>query len=264
MNVETFMTPRPQTVEASASLRTALSTMDEHRLRHLPVTRDGSLVGLVSDRDLLADAASGSGDGSTLDSATVAERMHSPPVTVGPRAQIVSVAVQLQLDGIGSVLVVDGGELLGIVTETDLLKLLVHASSDDSTAWEVDAPVADHMSRDVVTLDTGDTLAHARAMRDIKGVRHFPVLRDGAVAGMVSDRDLRLAEGMCDSSQRTVREAMASDVVSLSPASNLSEAARLMVEHKISAMPIVDDGRLVGILTSTDLVDHGMNTLRSS
>jgi CBS domain-containing protein len=126
------------------------------------------------------------------------------------------------------------------------------------------------MSREVVTIEESDSCHEAmRRMRQIPA-RHLPVLgRDGALQGIVTDRDLRhhlFAPGvfrhMGDTSIRTllkavpVKEVMSSPVVCVGPGWETQEAARLMRRHKIGSVPVVDSGRVLGILTETDLLRH--------
>jgi CBS domain-containing protein len=99
-------------------------------------------------------------------------------------------------------------------------------------------------------------------------VHHLPVLGDqGDLAGVVTDRDLRadlfLALGRATEAspvdveetlrQRPVHAVMSTPAVTVSPDEPLADAVRLMAERKIGSVPVVDQGRLIGILTDTDI-----------
>lgn len=126
--------------------------------------------------------------------------------------------------------------------------------------------VSDVMSRDVQTLGRNDRLSIADDLMRQKRIRHLPVLdADGEVAGIVSQRDLfrgalvkALGYGRSQEDKiletLVVKEVMATDVVTISPAAPLKEAAATMLEKKIGSLPVVDGGRLVGILTEADFV----------
>lgn len=265
MEVASFMTRAPITIDASAPLREALETMDEHRLRHLPVMSGGRVVGVVSDRDLLeATGGVAPADSARLDGTRVEEVMHLPPVVAEPEDSVVTISVEVVLRGIGCLPVVEGGALVGIVTEFDLLRLFVEASAREQPGGDLDPPVEKHMSRSVVTLSLADSLGEAISSRNGIDVRHLPVVQEGQLVGIVSDRDLRRARGLGLESEASVEEIMARDVRVVAPADRLSAAAALMTEHKISAVPVLEEGRLVGIVTTTDLLDHCMNSLRSA
>ena len=114
MTVADVMTRQLVTIGPETSCEKAERLMEEHRVRHLPVVDAGRLVGMVTDRD----ARSRGGD-------AVARIMTANPVTVTARMRVEH-AARLMLEGhFGSLPVVDGGALVGIVTYTDLLHAFV-------------------------------------------------------------------------------------------------------------------------------------------
>ena len=120
--------------------------------------------------------------------------------------------------------------------------------------------VADAMTRDPrsVELETPVTEA-AKILRD-EDVGSLPVVRDGRVSGMVTDRDLAirvLAEGRDPGSTR-VADVVSGDPVTVRPNQDLDEALRLMARHQVRRLPVVEDGdRLVGILAQADVALTG-------
>lgn len=114
MTVADVMTRQLVTIGPETSCDKAERLMEEHRVRHLPVVDAGRLVGMVTDRD----ARSRGGD-------AVARIMTADPVTVTARMRVEH-AARLMLEGrFGSLPVVDGAALVGIVTYTDLLHAFV-------------------------------------------------------------------------------------------------------------------------------------------
>lgn len=263
MLVSAIMTPGPLTVREETSLDEAMRLMDENEVRHLPVVRDGALYGVLSDRDLLeATGWRPAGLRDAASPALVADIVDDDVVTAGPDDSVVTVSVDIVVRGIGCLPVVADGALLGIVTEMDLLRAFQKACVDGRLFGEVDPPVSDHMTRAVRTVDTDQAIEEAiDACREL-AVRHLPVMEDGRFMGILSDRDLRRAIGRGVALDTPVREAMTRDTLIVEPHERMSRAATLMHEAKISALPVLDDGELVGILTLTDLLDHCMNTLR--
>jgi len=82
-----------------------------------------------------------------------------------------------------------------------------------------------------------------------RNLRHLPVLDDEEnLVGIVSEKDLLRAE-----SQSPIEEVMSRDVVTITEYTALEEAARIMADHKISGLPVMRGGKLVGIITETDL-----------
>jgi CBS domain-containing protein len=128
--------------------------------------------------------------------------------------------------------------------------------------------VKDVMSRDVMTVDMASS-CHEAASRMFRGkVRHLPVVdRHGALAGIITDRDLRhrlLAPAVLRETgaasvetvlkQAPVSEVMSKPVTTANPEEDLTDAARTMLEDKVGCLPVVTGGRVVGILTETDLL----------
>ena len=120
MFVEDYMTPKPQTVAASASLERAQEVMREHNVRHLPVLDEsGRLEGILSDRDVRSAVGYDRALGAQL---TVAETMTSEPTTVPVSATLDQVLSMFQAKRFGALPVVRSRQLVGIITRSDLLR----------------------------------------------------------------------------------------------------------------------------------------------
>jgi acetoin utilization protein AcuB len=122
--------------------------------------------------------------------------------------------------------------------------------------------VKDSMTREVVTLSPGTTAAEALALCREKRIRHLPVLEEGRLAGIVSDRDLRSAApalgdpGRAEALQNLqISDVMTRAVVITHPDDPIEEAADRMREKRIGCLPVVEDGDLLGILTSSDVME---------
>ncbi|HUN58618.1 MAG TPA: CBS domain-containing protein [Candidatus Binataceae bacterium] len=128
--------------------------------------------------------------------------------------------------------------------------------------------VRDVMTTGPMTLKRNEKLTLADDIMQLGRIRHLPVIDDdddGKLIGIVSQRDLlrgALAQalGYGEHGRRKlldtllVKEVMATEVATTSPDTLLADAARILTERKIGCLPVVDDGRLVGILTEGDFV----------
>jgi acetoin utilization protein AcuB len=134
--------------------------------------------------------------------------------------------------------------------------------------------VKERMSIDPVTLSPDDTLREARRLIRELGLRRFPVVEEGKLVGIVTDRDVRQAdmssavvqerryvEYILDRIQ--VRGIMTPDPITVTPDTPLEKAARLILENKIGGLPVVEEGKLVGIITETDLIRTLVEMLES-
>jgi acetoin utilization protein AcuB len=137
VTVEEAMTRRPISVAPAAPLETAMSVMRERRIRHLPVVDDGGrLVGVVSDRDMRSIILAPAVDQflaaetrrylseitATLHDIPVSQIMTSPVVTTTPQAPLAQAAAVMHQLRIGCLPVLSGTELIGIVTDRDVLR----------------------------------------------------------------------------------------------------------------------------------------------
>jgi acetoin utilization protein AcuB len=114
--------------------------------------------------------------------------------------------------------------------------------------------VRDIMVTDLVTIRPHETARHAyRLMRDHR-FRHLPVVEDGRLCGILSDRDLRPALLSPALARARVHELMSEELTTVRPDASVEEAASLLVMKKIGCLPVVDADRLVGIVTETDLL----------
>jgi CBS domain-containing membrane protein len=128
--------------------------------------------------------------------------------------------------------------------------------------------VRDLMTDRVFTLQSGDDLENLYDLMDDRHVRHVPIVdSDGDLVGLVTQRDLsRRALGSREDlplslqkdllRRRQVREIMATEVDTIEPDADLSEAAEMLLENKIGCLPVVEGAHLVGIITEADFVRH--------
>ena len=125
--------------------------------------------------------------------------------------------------------------------------------------------VRDLMTRALVTATPETTVTDARALMARERIRHLLVTEGGRHVGIVTDRDIRLNLASPATSlsvwelnfllaRLTVGQVMTKSLLVVEPDREAREAARIMLDHRIGALPVLDGDRLVGILTESDLV----------
>ena len=125
--------------------------------------------------------------------------------------------------------------------------------------------VRELMTAKPITVDPQTPMLQARQRMAEERIRHLVVVDGARVVGIVTDRDIRLNLPSPATSlsvwelnyllaQLTVGGVMSATVIVVDPERPVAEAARIMMDHKIGALPVVDEGRLVGILTESDFV----------
>ncbi len=117
--------------------------------------------------------------------------------------------------------------------------------------------VREWMSTPVIAISSGTSVIAALRVMELNGVRRLPVLSGDALAGIVTREDLHAllghGEGMAREVEAPVEGAMRSPVVTAMPDDTLERAAEQMLEREISGLPVVESGRLVGMLTESDV-----------
>lgn len=125
--------------------------------------------------------------------------------------------------------------------------------------------VKDWMTRNVVTISPDTTLPEAHRLMTDKGVRRLPVVEHGRLVGIVTRGDVRGAEPSGATSlsiwevnyllaKLKVGEIMSTQTTTISPDDTIGEAARVMLDKKISGLPVVEAGdKIVGIITESDI-----------
>ncbi|MGH7325301.1 MAG: CBS and ACT domain-containing protein [Candidatus Rokuibacteriota bacterium] len=135
--------------------------------------------------------------------------------------------------------------------------------------------VADVIQSNVVSISSQSTVPEAERVMHECGVRHVPVVDDGVLLGLVSARDLAHARSSAATSvprpevpglldRLTAQEIMSRPVIVVEPTRALEDAVRLMRVEGISALPVTDAGRLVGLLTEDDVLDLFLATARAA
>lgn len=113
----------------------------------------------------------------------ISEIMTEAAVVDSPGDTLEAAARKMWEQQTGSLLVLDGDGLLGIVTERDVLRAV-------ATGTPMDTPVSEVMSKDLITVEPGASLREAAGIMTDKWIRHLPVLEGGKLLGIVSQRDL--------------------------------------------------------------------------
>ena len=127
--------------------------------------------------------------------------------------------------------------------------------------------VRDIMQQKLVTISAGDTLSTVEDIMTLGGVRHMPVVHRGVLVGVVSERDLLRASlsnlaGFEMEERRAflqvveITRVMSAPPIVISPDATVPQAARMLVDHKIGCLPVLEDGKLIGLVTEADVLRY--------
>jgi acetoin utilization protein AcuB len=121
-----------------------------------------------------------------------------------------------------------------------------------------------HMSVSVHTVTSRHTLAEAHQVMRERGVRHLPVIDEGRLVGVVSQRDLYLLETLkgVDAARELVEEAMTSEPFVVGPDTPLDEVAEQMAQRRHGSAVVLEKDQVIGIFTTTDALRALVAVLR--
>ena len=129
-------------------------------------------------------------------------------------------------------------------------------------------PISSIMTTNLVTLKTTDSLEHAEQLFKEHQIRHIPVVAETHIIGMLSYTDLlriSFADAIDEDEQEvdtvvynmfTIEQVMAKKLVSVTPETTIKEVAEILANKEFHALPVLQDGTLVGIVTTTDLINY--------
>jgi CBS domain-containing protein len=245
------------TVKGEDTLDLAVQLMAWGGLRHLPVLKDGRLIGLLSERDVLRA-------GRAARARLVRDEMSAPVQVATPDEDLSEVEERFVREKIGCMPVLDRGRLVGLLTPGDLLADELRRCESSSAGERV----RDAMTPRPLFAATDDLLLDAAGRMASRGIRHLPVV-DGNrhILGMLSDADVRTAVGdprrALDSEEKVghevsrlrVADVMSAEPVVIQEDAPLDRAIDLLVAHRVGALPVVGaGGELVGVLSYLDVL----------
>lgn len=128
-------------------------------------------------------------------------------------------------------------------------------------------PISAIMTKDVITLNYKDSLEFAERLFKKNKIRHIPVVHNGLIKGILSYTDLlriSFADAIDEDEDSvdtvvynmfTIEQVMAKNVISVTSSTLIKEVAEILSKREFHALPVVDDEKLVGIVTTTDLIN---------
>jgi CBS domain-containing protein len=249
----------------------AIEKMTECGFRRLPITDAGTrrLRGIVTAGDIIDMMGGGNKynlvrkkHGGNLLSAineSVREIMTEKVVTIGKEARIADAAALIVEKKIGGLPIVDTGQVLaGIVTERDVMKVL---SSEKRQGL-----VEDIMSTSLKVTGPETPIGEATKGMIVNHFRRLPVVKDDVLYGIITATDIlkylgtgkvfeRMVTGnVAEVMAIPVRTLVSGSLHTIDPKKNVNEAAREMLARNVGALPVIEDARLVGLVTEFDLV----------
>lgn len=254
MRVEELMTSPPVCIQKDSPVGKALSLMINGDFSHLIAVDGKRVAGVVSMWDLVDVLGSSRFRNVPASRIYVSAVMSSPAITIQADARVRD-AKRIMLERDFSCLpVMRGDDLVGIITETDIIRILKDSS-----------PIKDLMRSSYPKVMPIDRIVHARAVMIENGIRVIPVIEEGRLVGLVTEKalakafyDLRV-ESRVSHVEEAVRKVLVEDIMEESPEvlredQSVEEAAMLFYRARIPALPVVEDDVVRGMLERKSLL----------
>lgn len=133
---------------------------------------------------------------------------------------------------------------------------------------QIELPVSSIMTTNLITLDVKESLEKAEHLFKKYKIRHIPVIENDKIIGMISLNDI-LRISFADGAYReeenisssiyemfTIRQLMIGNLETVSPDTTIKDVAKLLVKREFHSLPVVENGRLIGMVTTTDLIKY--------
>lgn len=126
-------------------------------------------------------------------------------------------------------------------------------------------PVKNVMTKRVEKIKPSQTVFDAAKLMKEKMVGCLIIVEDGNAAGIITERDIvrRMVAENFDATQIQVSAVMSKPLITIDPSTSIRDAATMMIKNKIRRLPVVEDSKLMGIITSTDLAKHFIRRRRT-
>ena len=274
MEVQKFKSP-VITVDPQASIHNALVKMQLNFIKRIVITDDNRPVGIVTERDV-SRFLENDKTARALDEIPISHVMKKNPITIvdGLDDHFEQCTTRMDTFKVGSIVMVDSdGDLIGIVTKTDITKAF-------SIIYGGRFKVKDYMSEKVITCRESDTLRYALNMINTNNISRLVVTdNNGNPTGIIttntflthssyfSNGKTRTRDYLLPTKEETelhVGDLIKKELVTIGPEDDLATAAQRMIKNEISGIPVVNgEKKIVGIITKFDVVrafsDTGIN-----
>ncbi|MDH7517126.1 MAG: CBS domain-containing protein [Candidatus Thermoplasmatota archaeon] len=255
MKVKDIMTKDVVYVDKDESLSRVLELMKKYDITKIPVVENKKLIGIITD-NLIAYKL-----GSIRKRGIPASRLHASSVTekkyktISPETYVKDILETVGEPGPTMLPVVEkDNRLVGVLTKADLLHLVNSKK-----------PLHSIMQKNLHLVSPDDRVIHARRIMIEKDVARLPVAHNGRLVGIISDIEIAFALADLKKSyslgrqkhqldELLVEDVMRTPVIWAEPHISALDAARIMIDKNIGALPLLEKEKIVGIVTRTDLL----------
>jgi PAS domain S-box-containing protein len=244
LSVADVMSEEVATISSKEIVISAAKIMSDKKISCLVIMDSGNVAGIVTETDVLRKVGNKS---KNLYQTKLGQIMSSPVESVTSDVSVLEASKIMSRKHIKRLPVMEGGKLVGIVTQTDLVRAL--------TSYGMWRDVSEIMSRNVAGVQKDASVAEAAEIMTSRGISCILVMDGDNVAGVLTEKDLlgRVVALQKDPARTKMKEVMSSLVISVPCTFSVFSASKLMEELNIRRLVVTKDKRFCGVVTQTDI-----------
>ncbi len=264
----------PQTMK----ILSAIETLTKSGFRRLPIVDPGTLrlKGLITARDVVNFLGGGelfklinvkhSGNFLAAINESVSKLMSHEVITLPPDAPLIDAIEIIIKERIGGIpMVNEEGILCGIITERDVMKVLCKSMSDTK--------VSDVMTKSLLVVTPEAPVSQVTKVMISNKFRRLPIVKDDVLFGIITATDIvryvgtgqvfdKIVTGnVTEAIDVPVRSLITGKLFTILPDATITDVARMMISKNVGALPVIEDNKLLGLITEFDLVRYLVNQM---
>ncbi len=245
LEVGDIMTEDVTTVCPGSSLVSAAKIMSDKNISCIIVSNNGDFSGIITETDLLKRAVADSTDFRKM---KVEHIMSSPVRSVPCNLSVLEASRIMEAENIRRLVILDEERLVGIITQTDVVRVL--------TSYGMWKNVSELMTSDVAVIAGSATVREAAEVMASRDISCLVAMDNDDVVGIFTERDLlkRVIALKRNPAQTILRDVMSSPVMSVPSNYSIPSASKMMEKMRIRRLLVMDDRTLLGVVTQTDIL----------
>lgn len=245
LEVGDIMTEDIATVCPGASVVSAAKIMSDKNISCIIVSDNGDLSGIITETDLLKKAVA---EGYDFRKMTVEHIMSTPIRSLPRNLSVLDASRIMEAENIRRLVIAEDERLVGIITQTDIVRVL--------TSYSMWKNVEELMTSDVAAISSSATVKEAADVMADRDISCLVAMDNNAVAGIFTERDIlkRVIALKRNPTETILKNVITSPVVSVPSNYSIPSASKMMEKMKIRRLLVMDDLNLMGVVTQTDIL----------
>lgn len=245
LEVGEIMTEDIATVRLGSSVVSAAKIMSDKSISCIIVSDNGDLSGIITETDLLKKAVA---EGYDFRKMTVEQIMSTPVRSLPRNLSVLDASRIMEAENIRRLVILEDERLVGILTQTDIVRVL--------TSYSMWKNVEELMTSDVAAISSSATVKEAADVMSSRDISCLVAMDNNAVAGIFTERDLlkRVIALKRNPSETILKNVISSPVVSVPSNYSIPSASKMMEKMKIRRLLVMDNQNLMGVVTQTDIL----------